>query len=115
MRRAGQREPLHCGSTGRSRARVNQLLTCRNACSPSLQAVPSAGSMGEAAVGPLTAALLAQLAEEVVEAGVLEGTFGCAPAMLAVLCCAEVLHHAMPMLCCAAPCHALLCCTVCVL
>ncbi|KAI7838087.1 hypothetical protein COHA_008096 [Chlorella ohadii] len=40
------------------------------------KAVPSAGSTSEAAVGPITSALLAQLAEEVVEADVLEGTFG---------------------------------------
>jgi len=35
-------------------------------------------------VGPITSALLAQLAEEVVEADVLEGTFGCA--LLRLLC-----------------------------
>lgn len=47
-----------------------------------LQAASPAGGSDGAAVGPITAALLAQLAEEVVEAHVLERTFRCC----AVLC-----------------------------
>lgn len=52
-----------------------------------LQAAPPDGT----AVGPITAALLAQLAEEVVEAHVLEGTFRCCAVLsCALLCCAEL-------------------------